>query len=91
MASIRSIGQIALLSCLFVPTVVFKLAFWIWVIRRHKSNVTQVPGPRFAAWSRLWIARALKSGRSHEIWMEVNRKFGEYIDLVHEVNVQVDL
>lgn len=23
--------------------------------------------------------------------MEVNRKFGEYIDLVHEVNVQVDL
>ncbi|OKL60381.1 hypothetical protein UA08_04237 [Talaromyces atroroseus] len=76
MALIRFIGLIALLWCLFFLCAIVRLGFWIRVIRLRNSYISRVPGPRLAAWSRLWIARALMSGRSHEIWVEANAKFG---------------
>lgn len=53
-----------------------QVGLWLRVSWRYRAGVAQVPGPRLARWSRLWIAKALASGRSHEIWTEVNAKYG---------------
>lgn len=60
----------------FVPCVLFKLHLWIRVLWLQRPSISRVPGPRLAKWTRLWIARALATGRSHEIWTEVNTKYG---------------
>lgn len=58
-----------------------QLDLWARLIWRHRYGLSQVPGPRFAAWSRLWIVRALASSSSHEIWAEVNEAYGESLIL----------
>ncbi|KAI1633569.1 cytochrome P450 oxidoreductase [Biscogniauxia mediterranea] len=70
------LGHVIVSYCLFILCVVLKVDLWIRVIRLQKPSISRVPGPRLARWSRLWIARALASGRSHEIWTEVNAKYG---------------
>ncbi|KAK2593010.1 hypothetical protein QQS21_009300 [Conoideocrella luteorostrata] len=70
------VQQVAMPCCLLFVTFIVQLVFWIRIARKLKPGISQVPGPRLARWSRLWIARALATGRSHEIWTEVNEKFG---------------
>ncbi|KAI0479828.1 cytochrome P450 oxidoreductase [Xylaria cf. heliscus] len=60
----------------YIVCAVIQLDLWARLIWRHRCGLSQVPGPRFARWSRLWIARALASGKSHEIWVEVNAVYG---------------
>ncbi|KAI0844636.1 cytochrome P450 oxidoreductase [Daldinia vernicosa] len=76
MAVANFFAHIAFSYCLFVLCVIVKIDFLIRVIRQQKPSISRVPGPRLARWSRLWIAKALSSGRSHEIWSEVNAKYG---------------
>ncbi|KAI1815751.1 cytochrome P450 oxidoreductase [Poronia punctata] len=53
-----------------------RVDLWALVIWRQRRSIPTVPGPRLARWSRLWIAKALASGRSHEIWVSVNAEHG---------------
>ncbi|KAF7534087.1 hypothetical protein G7054_g6524 [Neopestalotiopsis clavispora] len=61
---------------LLILGVIVNIVFWIRIIRVQMPSLSRVPGPRLARWSRLWIAKTLSSGRSHEIWVDVNRKYG---------------
>lgn len=65
--------------CIFLACIIFQLAFWPRLAWGLKPRLARVPGPRLARWSRLWIAKALASGRSHEIWNEVNAKYGAWL------------
>ncbi|KAI0100864.1 cytochrome P450 oxidoreductase [Nemania sp. FL0031] len=64
------------LCVVYIFSAVVRLDLWVRLIWRHRCGLSQVPGPRFARWSRLWITRALASGRAHEIWAEVNAAYG---------------
>lgn len=77
MALLSFISYVAILFGLIFLCVLVNIRFWVRTIWERRSSISRVPGPRLAAWSRLWIARALASGRSHEIWNEVNAEFGE--------------
>lgn len=79
------VWYIVFLCSFFILSIFVKLGFWVRVIWERKCSISRVPGPRLAAWSRLWIARALASGRSHEIWTEVNAKYGAYHDAMYQV------
>ncbi|KAK8108381.1 hypothetical protein PG984_014182 [Apiospora sp. TS-2023a] len=75
-APIALTGQIAVACVLFVVCVVVKMIFFDRAARNQRPSLSGVPGPSLARWSRLWIAWALGTGRSHEIWVDVNRKYG---------------
>ncbi|KAF2454651.1 pisatin demethylase [Lineolata rhizophorae] len=56
--------------------IVVVLAFNVVGRVRAYSRLSHVPGPRLAAWSRLWIVRAGTSGRNHEYYYEANVRYG---------------
>lgn len=66
----------AVLALLFPLCLLAQLTFWVPFLYRYRQTLSNVPGPRLARWSRLWIAKTLATGRSHEIWVEVNAKYG---------------
>jgi hypothetical protein len=68
--------NLAVVALLFPLCLLAQLTFWIPFLYRNRQTLSNVPGPRLARWSRLWIAKALSTGRSHEIWAEVNAKYG---------------
>lgn len=71
------IGHHVLSYCLFALCVLLlKVHIWTRVTQDNKSSLSEVPGPRLARWTRLWMARALMTGRSHEVWTETNAKYG---------------
>ncbi|KAF2970325.1 hypothetical protein GQX73_g3174 [Xylaria multiplex] len=61
---------------IFALCAILQIDIWARLVWRHQRRLSLVPGPPLARWSRLWIAKALASGRSHEIWTEVNAKYG---------------
>lgn len=65
-----------LVALLFPICLLAHLALWAAFVYRLRPSLSHVPGPLLARWSRLWIAKALASGKSHEIWNEVNAKYG---------------
>ncbi|KUI69973.1 Pisatin demethylase [Cytospora mali] len=75
-AFFNSLRHITLSYFLLIVCIIFHFGLWARLAWRLKPSISPVPGPRLARWSRLWIAKALASGRSHEIWTEVNAKFG---------------
>lgn len=71
------ISHYCLSYCLFAVYVLFKVHLWTRVMQfQQQSSLSKVPGPRLAKWTRLWIAKALSTGRSHEVWTEMNAKYG---------------
>lgn len=63
---------IAFLAVIFLMTVLLKLLFSTFL---HLRNI---PVPRRAALGRLWLAKTVASGESADIYVEVNRKYGNY-------------
>ena len=41
------------------------------------SRLRSVPGPFWAAYSRVWLVRALASGESAKVFVDVNKPYGE--------------
>ena len=61
----------------FILLVLFcKLIFWAQVLYRQRASLSTIPGPRWAALSRLWLVKTLASGKSSDIFVNVNRQYG---------------
>lgn len=58
---------IALLSVAFVQSV------------RSYRRLSHIPGPRFAAFSKLWLLRALTAGRSHQVFVDLYKQSGPVV------------
>lgn len=54
------------------------LAFLVSAIGARFFRLRSVPGPFWAAYSRLCLVRALASGESAKIFVDVNKTYGEY-------------
>jgi hypothetical protein len=70
------IGHCILSYCLFALWVFLKTHTWTGATRPKWASLSHVPGPWVAKWTRFWIAKALWTGRSHQVWIETNAKYG---------------
>lgn len=43
------------------------------------SHLTEYPGPRVAAYTRLWICRVIASAKSAQIFVDVNKRYGSVV------------
>ena len=71
------IGDSMLFAPLFVFVAICKLCLWIKVIYLQRGTLSSVPGPKWAAWTRLWIVKTLASGESAERFVKVNKNYGK--------------
>lgn len=46
---------------------------------RFRSGLRHLPGPRFAAYSRLWNIRTAASGDSHRNFQALHQKYGKVV------------
>lgn len=65
------------LPCLFVLCVVIKGVFWTGFVLSQAFPLWKVPGPRLAAFTRLWLSKVLASGKSAEKLLLVNQQHGK--------------
>lgn len=81
---------IAFLAVIFLMITLLNLIFSTFL---HLRNI---PSPRRAALGRLWLATKVASGESADIYVEANRKYGNYKDfqnsyhLSHAINMPAD-
>lgn len=76
-AAFRDIGRHSVIYYMILLSfIILQLGFWVRLAWRLSPSISRVPGPSLGRWSRFWIAKALASGRSHEIWVEVNAEYG---------------
>ena len=61
----------------FIFAVIFKLVCWLRNSYYQETALSSIPGPKWAAWSRLWIVKTLASGRSAELFVDVNKEYGK--------------
>lgn len=72
-------AEMIFLPCLLLVSVIVKGAFWSGFIFSQLFPLRKFPGPRWAAYSRLWLSRVLASGRSAEQFVEINKEYGETV------------
>ena len=53
------------------------LVLFVSAIAAKFSRLGGVPGPFWAAYSRLWLVRTLASGESANVFVDVNKTYGE--------------
>ena len=73
------------LSILYV---VFQLVVWTRGLYTQHKSLSAIPGPRWAAWTRFWIVKTLASGESASKFVEVNKRYGEDLNLMQELWAQ---
>ncbi|KAF8850435.1 cytochrome P450 [Acephala macrosclerotiorum] len=73
------------------------IGYWILVQYLSYRRLSHIPGPRLAAWSNLWLVKAIWGQQSHSGVYEVSRRYGPLarigpndlittdIDLVHRI------
>ena len=69
-----------------IPTLVFpllfflclssKLCFWGGFMISQLRPLSKIPGPKWAAYTRLWLSKTLASGKSVETFVDVNKQYG---------------
>lgn len=69
-------GFVAIWPFLFALCVCLKLLFWGGFIASQLWPLAKIPGPRWASYTRFWLMKTLASGRSAEIFVEVNKTYG---------------
>ena len=72
----RNIAMFLLYIPFFVLAVFCKLLFWFHVTYRQRASLSTLPGPKWAAITRLWLVKTLASGKSCDIFVDVNRRYG---------------
>ena len=71
-------GQVAYISVIIL-VVVFTIALLGRIIGAQRGPLSTIPGPRLASFTRLWIVKTLASGRSAEIFVDVNKRYGDSV------------
>ncbi|EAT84211.1 hypothetical protein HBI56_108720 [Parastagonospora nodorum] len=84
-ARLQHINMLALITFawpLYAAIVGFKLCLLMPLLWRWNFPLAQIPGPSVAAWTRLWWIKALYSGRSAQILVDLNRLHGKHSPVV---------
>lgn len=64
--------MISVLALFFVVLYIIRALAWRFL------HLRSVPGPRWAAYGRLWMIKTLASGDSATRYVEVNKHYGMY-------------
>ena len=72
------IPHLTILLCLplLVLILLCKLFLWIKFLYVQRATLSPIPGPKWASWTRLWLVKTLASGRSADIFVDVNKRYG---------------
>lgn len=70
---IVNLNLLSLAQCLIVFLVLAKILRAVWIRFCHLQSI---PGPFWAAYTRLWLCMTLASGDSARIFVDVNKKYG---------------
>jgi hypothetical protein len=68
---------------LLILTIVIVSVLGLNVISALKTryfHLNAIPGPRFAAFTRLWLCKVIASGDSAKKFVDINKEFGMLID-----------
>ena len=76
---VDQVAMLPLYAVFLFLAIVFKFFFLFKVFFNRGKNLSTLPGPRWAALTRFWIVKALASGRSAQIFVDINKRYGEYI------------
>jgi len=60
-----------------------KLCLKLSLLWQRALPPSSVPGPRMAAWTRLWWIKTLYSGRSAQELVRLNREYGMMSPCIH--------
>ncbi|KAF2634891.1 cytochrome P450 oxidoreductase [Massarina eburnea CBS 473.64] len=52
------------------------LAFITWTIYIRYFHLSRIPGPFWAAYTRLWLSKTLASGESAKVFVDINKRYG---------------
>ena len=74
--SANHLGLLLLYPTILLLSLSCKFFFWIRFIYLRRPTLAPIPGPRWAAWTRFWIVKTLASGKSAEVFVEVNKHYG---------------
>ena len=58
-----------------------KLVFWVGSAYSQKFPLSRIPGPTWAAYTRLWLIKTLASGKSAQRFIDVNNEYGKQVIL----------
>ncbi|KAL9121435.1 MAG: hypothetical protein Q9187_002005 [Circinaria calcarea] len=61
---------------IFIVSLVLKTIFWWGFIFEQLWPLSDIPGPRWAAYTRFWLIKTLASGHSAEKFVDINKRYG---------------
>ena len=71
------VAETLFIPLFFVVCVVIKGVFWSGFVVAQAFPLWKIPGPRWAAFSRLWLSKVHTSGESAKKLLEVNQQYGK--------------
>ena len=72
----RNFAMLLLYIPFFGFAIFCKLFFWFQVAYRQRATLNTLPGPKWAATTRLWLVMTLASGKSCDIFVDINKRYG---------------
>lgn len=64
---------------LYIFCLASKLVFWGGFVYSQKSLPSKIPGPAWAAYTRIWLIKTLASGKSAQKFIDVNKEYGKQL------------
>lgn len=56
-----------------------KLVFWGGFLYSQNFPLSKIPGPAWAAYTRIWLIKTLASGKSAQNFIDVNKEYGKQV------------
>lgn len=84
-----AVGRLFVIFLLSYVTFVF-MKILIFAITHQREDGPEIPSPRFARFTRIWMVKILATGNSAKILADISRKYGELPPLSlsgHELRV----
>ena len=72
-AEIVALYPLTIITILIVSVLVLNV---IAVLKTRYFHLSTIPGPRFAAFTRLWLCKVIASGDSAKTFVDINNEFG---------------
>ena len=73
---LTSLGANILIVPMLTVAISCKLWFWITFLYLYRPTLSNIPGPKWASWTRLWLVKVLASGDSAQKFLDINRQYG---------------
>lgn len=78
MATIGTFMNLLPIPLLFFAAICAKVALWTSLLVKWNFPLSEIPGPKLARWTRLWLIETLYSGKWAEELVNLHQKHGKH-------------